>query len=352
MCPTIRVIGRTVIVAVAILAGPIPTRAAGDAEHVCRVGRYAAAAKYNACEQKVLGKNTGLVLVKLAKCRIKYANTWAKLQAKATGTGSTCDNPRFDTSVAGTVIDRLTGLQWEKKVLEASSCPASQILSGGYATTAPLSTTGTFTARTTTSPGPWTGTATNSILGGPSPCSGTLSGSTLTGSCSFSSATVPLSITIDCTAPAGDNPVTLTVGSPYVGSGAGNGVGTDPHRDDDAYTLSVSSTVANGSAFTIFLPALNGGGCFAGQCDWRLPTVYELQTILDPEPFTGSSCIMPSCIDPAFGPTAADFYWSAPSDAANPIKASAVFFGTGLLLELEDTALLGPLHVRAVRGGL
>ena len=40
-----------------------------------------------------------------------------------------------------------------------------------------------------------------------------------------------------------------------------------------------SSTAADGPAYTTFLATLNSNGCFAGQCDWRLPTRSELQTI-------------------------------------------------------------------------
>ena len=54
------------------------------------------------------------------------------------------------------------------------------------------------------------------------------------------------------------------------------------HDKDDTYTWSTpSSLVADGTAFSEFLAALNTVPCFAGFCDWRLPTKFELETIED-----------------------------------------------------------------------
>jgi hypothetical protein len=92
-------------------------------EQACQKGLYDAAAKYAQCHQKVIGKLFAFLINDspgpLSKCRVKYAATWTKLQAKASGTGSTCDQGRFSVS-AGTVTDYLTGLQWERKTDDAS----------------------------------------------------------------------------------------------------------------------------------------------------------------------------------------------------------------------------------------
>jgi hypothetical protein len=62
---------------------------------------------------------------------------------------------------------------------------------------------------------------------------------------------------------------------------------------DNVCSWSVGGSAADGTAFTTFLPALNGG-CFAGQCDCRLPTIYELHPIvLEAYPCTTSPCIDP-----------------------------------------------------------
>jgi hypothetical protein len=55
----------------------------------------------------------------------------------------------------------------------------------------------------------------------------------------------------------------------------------DPHDADNYYTWSVTGEAADGTVFTAFLATLNNT-CFAGHCDWRLPTRAELLTIEDP----------------------------------------------------------------------
>ena len=95
-----------------------------------------------------------------------------------------------------------------------------------------------------------------------------------------------------------------------------------------------------------FLASLNSGGCFAGQCDWRLPTRDELWTILS-LPFP--ACATPPCIDLIFGPTAESFYWSSTTFAGFPFFAwVAGFHFGGVNFGSKD----GGDFVRAVRGGL
>src|SRR5262249_11734977 len=99
------------------------------------------------------------------------------------------------------------------------------------------------------------------------------------------------------------------------------------HDKDNLYTW--SATIAfnpdlappDGTALTTFLGGLNSclddgtlpptdvTGGFGGHCDWRLPSIVELQTIVDltaPQCGGGSPCIDQT----VFGPTAAGRYWS------------------------------------------
>ena len=87
------------------------------------------------------------------------------------------------------------------------------------------------------------------------------------------------------------------------------------------------------------------GTCFANHCDWRIPTVVELKSILlGPYP-----CGTSPCIDPTFGPTQASSYWSSSSLAA-PGYAWYVYFNDGNVGSSDFFKDLA-LYARAVRGG-
>lgn len=99
--------------------------AAGTPEEACRIDLTKAAGKYAQCMNGALAKFYKPVALlypydvyedATAKCLVKYTSTWTKLQAKYAFTSASCGSARFDTVTApGTVIDRLTGLQWEQK---------------------------------------------------------------------------------------------------------------------------------------------------------------------------------------------------------------------------------------------
>jgi hypothetical protein len=219
-----------------------PVASAGlTPEQQCQKGRYDAAAKYGQCHDKALGKlfaTNDLTTLQpaLSKCRVKYTSTWLKLQTKAVGTGSTCDASRFVDTGVGTVVDNLTGLEWEKKSDDGLYRDKDFLWS-------------------------WIDANNNFLAGNPN-----------------------------------------------------GGLNTE-------------------------CPGAEG------ICDWRLPTLAELQTILS-EPFP---CTTSPCIDGVFGPTVVHDYWSSTTLADNPTYAWGVFFGTG-----EVSYGVKTLHnsVRAVRGGL
>jgi hypothetical protein len=240
-----RLIARLIMLAW-VFAAPHVAGARATPEQQCQKRRYNAGAKYTQCELKAISNAfddfSSTYLGALSKCRTKYAATWAKIEARARGTGSTCDQSRF-TVGGGMVTDNLTGLQWEQKTAD-----------------------------------------------------GTV------------------------------------------------------HDKDNVYDLQsfndLDPSQANGTAFTSFLATLNGGGCFADRCDWRLPTRTELETILlGPYP-----CATSPCIDQGiFGPTAASVYWSSTPEASTPDAEWGVSFDDGFVNDFfKDT----PYYVRAVRGGM
>jgi len=125
------------------------------------------------------------------------------------------------------------------------------------------------------------------------------------------------------------------------------------HFFGDSYQWSSSGSAPDGGAFTDFLRKLNDPtwgeavnslevtGCFAGHCDWRLPNIVELKTIVD--------CGFGSpCINPIFGPTVVSNYWSASTVAGSGLDAWYANFFNGTANSVTKTL---EVLVRAVRTG-
>ena len=125
---------------------------------------------------------------------------------------------------------------------------------------------------------------------------------------------------------------------------------------DPPYTM-------NGTMVTEFLATLNRAPCFAGHCDWRIPNVKELQSIVDYEiPFPGpavtaafnTNCVAGCTVNGNGGSmcscTASDVYWSSTTYAGGPYYAWVVYFTSGYVLNFNSKGINSA--VRAVRGGL
>lgn len=116
------------------------------------------------------------------------------------------------------------------------------------------------------------------------------------------------------------------------------------HDKDNQYTWSATGSAPDGTAFVNFLGTLNNNtsnfgetvaGCFAGHCDWRLPTLGELATLRDISDKT------------VLGPLHTSDYWSSTSFAFNQSTAWPVNFFGGLVVGGEKA---NTLCVIAVRG--
>jgi len=143
------------------------------------------------------------------------------------------------------------------------------------------------------------------------------------------------------------------------------------HDKDNTYTWSTGSPWnPDGTAFTAFLATLNTPPCFAGHCDWRLPTsagssgypttgqAEELQSIADgiaPGCEFGLPCVpaafnincTPGCSGTGCSCTAvSEAYWSGSTFSAYPFNAWGVYFYFGYVSYYGKTDYL---YVRAVR---
>ncbi|TFH50011.1 MAG: DUF1566 domain-containing protein [Lysobacterales bacterium] len=119
------------------------------------------------------------------------------------------------------------------------------------------------------------------------------------------------------------------------------------HDVTNAYTWSQTGSARDGTLYTDFLETLNRDVtldsdqvCFANHCDWRIPNVVELQSILPEGCPTTVSCVD----ETTFGPTDG-LYWSS-SSATDPL-AWDVSFSTGMPGPANKQA--NNFHARAVR---
>jgi len=146
---------------------------------------------------------------------------------------------------------------------------------------------------------------------------------------------------------------------------------SDPHDVNNGYSWTAADLTPwpfNGTAKTVFLDRLNCQGAYTSGCtpwlgytDWRLPTIEEFSGRSDGGTGTGGivdltrpgcgdpySNYFTPCINPIFGPTRSNLYWSSSIYDNSPDSGWSVNFNIG---EVSNSAKTLSYYVRAVRGG-
>jgi len=123
--------------------------------------------------------------------------------------------------------------------------------------------------------------------------------------------------------------------------------------DDSIHDKDTQYNWAN--AFAVHVAGLNTAPCFAGHCDWRLPNVKELQSIVNYEndnpavssefnTLCAAACTVLTCSCTG----TASLYWSSSTFANGPAFAWFVDFFFGNVNASDKSS---GVFVRAVRGG-
>ena len=113
------------------------------------------------------------------------------------------------------------------------------------------------------------------------------------------------------------------------------------YDSNPATTGGYAGTPGNGTDTEDFINALNSAH-FGGYSDWRLPTINELDSIVNNDIYN------PAINTTYFPNTVSSDYWSSTTYAPNTFVAWGVYFGYG---NDSPSAKDDSYYVRAVRGG-
>lgn len=316
----------------------IGAQAGGTPEQQCQATKNRVAGKYAACRQGVEAKlattgDTAQYTQALARCASKFGSAWQRAIDKTTAAGATCLDAPLTAGDFQTVIDT------------HSQSVGAALAGGGFSDPA---------------------TCGNGAIDGSEDCDvGNLDGQTcvtlgfVVGSlgcdpgCRFDTSFCFNIRFLN----QGDTVWDLKTGLEWekkVSQSYG------PHDVLNTYTWGdlpgCSFTgCPNGTAFTDFLGQLDEcrgieshPSVTYGSCGWRLPTLYELSTIVDLGA-PGCGTYPNTCIDPVFGPTSPDgYYLTRTTKDGAPGEALGVQFSDGTVSSFQKVL---SMFVRAVRGG-
>ena len=320
------------IVVTALLLGASWATAGLTPEQKCQAGKNQAAGKYAACRQNAEAKfakngDPTKYAKDLAGCTAKFTARWQKLEASAAKAGATC---RDGTSTAGAfqaVIDAETGI-------------VAAGLAGGGLPECPIALADC-----------------QSDLAACEAAGGTLLETGQT-TC-YDAAGMPLP---SCAGTGQDGELQKGLARSYTDNGDGTikdnrtGLTWEKLGDDDSlHDLDLTYTWEE--AFGK-ITLLNTPPCFATHCDWRLPNVNELHSIVDyvnaspPKVHAvfDTGCT-PACAVTGCSCTASAPYWSSTTYSEDPGNAWVVFFDFAYSVVIGIDVKGNGNYVRAVRGG-
>lgn len=348
-----------VVVAFSVASAPVVSSAAVSAEAKCEAGKNDAAGKYASCIAKaeklfVTTEDLSKYGASIAKCEAKQLASWGKLEAAAVAASTTCPTTGDQESIAGFV----------------DACVASVALALQDGGTVPLDVItcnedlDTCNAELGTCNSDLA--AANSALG---VCGTDLATTNADlAACEAVPDALPLKTGLQiCYAPSGaetpcdsteqDGETQLGVARTFVDNNDGTITDTATglmweKLSNDGTIHDKDTSYSWGNAFATKIATLNTEG-FAGHTDWRLPNVFELQTLVNygvdtPATYTDFKSACPaSCTVTTCSCTAADWYWTSTTYVANSPYKWAINFISGEVNQLGQSG--SPSHVRAVR---
>lgn len=135
-----------------------------------------------------------------------------------------------------------------------------------------------------------------------------------------------------------------------------------PNCYTDRFTWSKPLTPADGpwipdgSLFFTFLEGLNNArssdgitstGCFAGHCDWRIPTVDEMMGVFP----AFLQCTGDPCIAPVFGVVPTELFGHWTSTHWSDLREAEQVYNFGGTVRRASSVMINEKYARAVRGG-
>jgi hypothetical protein len=325
-----RFAGLTIVAAV-LLVGATSARGTQTPQQKCQAGKNRTAGKYAVCRQNAAAKlaTTGDTVkynAALDTCATSFQSAWQKLNAKAAKAGASCLDGASSAGNFQTVIGSCTD-------------DIAAALAGGALPTCP--------------------SALASCQSDLATCQASVGATLLETNqttCYDSVANTPHS----CPGTGQDGEFQKGLARSYTDNGNGTitdnrtGLVWEKLADDDTFD-DKDTTYTWADAFGK-IQQLNTSPCFAGQCDWRLPNVNELHSILD---YAGTSSSLlvapvfntgctPGCTVTDCSCTAAGSYWSSTTYTESPDNAWEVLSDLGfVVIDFK----VNNNFVRAVRGG-